>query len=260
MIGMYRRRDRVLSIASKQKTVIVSFDQTRFEGGVAQSSDPAKCINILAGRNHQPLLMPRGYAETYGLIFPAEHPVIVQLSTASRHAVPSWNRTLVCSVQDALRAGADAVSMHLAIGNEFEEKMLQDFSTICEDARAVGLPVLLSIFAKGDRIVQEYDRALIADSISLGGEIGADIIAVPFSGHAESFARAVSESTAPVLLTGTHGAPSFDAYCASVEQGLACGAQGVIVPFQILPEEEMETALNTLYALAKIDDQQGDDV
>ena len=250
MIGIYRKRERLLA-SSTEKSVIVSLEYMKNESGTANNACPSGCIERIAAHNIQSLLLPSGYARTYGLTLPATLPMIVQLSNASRHAVPAWNRTVVCSALEALRTGADAVEFQLAIGNEYEEKMLHDFSTISEEAHSFGLPVLLSIFAKGDRIVQEYDRALIADSIYLGGELGADIVAVPYSGDNQSFSQAIGGCPSPVLLTGTHGAKTFDAYCNAVENGFKCGAEGVIVPSQLLPENDEISALNKLQELAK---------
>lgn len=250
MIGIYRKRERLLASAT-EKSVIVSLEYIKNEGGPSTNAYPSSCIERIAEHNIQSLLLPSGHARTYGLSIPATLPMIVQLSNVSRHAVPSWNRTIVCSALEALRTGADAVELQLAIGNEYEEKMLQDFGTISEEAHSLGLPVLLSIFAKGDRIVQEYDRALIADSIYLGGELGADIVAVPYSGDNQSFSQAISGCPSPVLLTGTHGAKTFDAYCNAVENGLTCGSEGVIVPYQLLPENDEIAALSRLQELAK---------
>ncbi|MEZ0575825.1 class I fructose-bisphosphate aldolase [Halodesulfovibrio aestuarii] len=252
MIGIYRRREHLLSTDNKSKPVIVSFEQSRMDGGFSSSASIPACVEAISKHPLTSLIVSSGFARTYGLTFPASLPLIIQLSTASKHAVPAWNRSIVCSVLEALRSGAGAVALQLAIGNEYEEKMLQDFGNISEEAHSYGLPVLLSIFAKGDRIVQEYDRALIADSISLGSELGADVIAVPYSGHQESFAQAVGDSTAPVLLTGTHGAATFGSYCKSVENGLACGADGVIVPFQILPQNEQVTSLERIQSIATL--------
>lgn len=261
MIGMYRRRERLLSTENKSKPVIVSFEQSRMDGGFTSSVSASACAEAISKHPLNSLLVSSGFARTFGLTFPATLPLVVQLSTASKHAVPSWNRTVVCSVLEALRGGADAVALQLAIGNEYEEKMLQDFGSISEEAHSYGLPVMLSIFAKGDRIVQEYDRALIADSIGLGSELGADIVAVPYSGHEESFTQAVGESTAPVLLIGTHGATNFDSYCKSVEEGLACGAEGVIVPFQILPSDGQIAGLERIQSLATLpEESQEEDV
>lgn len=250
MIGMFRRRERLLPTESNAKSVIVSFEQSRLDGGLTPQATASTCIDAVSQHSIQSLLVPCGLARTYGLTVPASLPLIIQLSTASKHAVPSWNRTVVCTVLEALRAGADAVALQLAIGNEYEEKMMQDFCSISEEAHSYGLPVLLSICAKGDRIVQEYDRALIADSISFGSELGADIVAVPYSGHQPSFAQAVNESTAPVVLAGTHGAANFDAYCKSVEAGIAAGAEGVIVPFQLLSQENPVEGLERIQSLA----------
>ncbi|WP_066853332.1 beta/alpha barrel domain-containing protein [Halodesulfovibrio spirochaetisodalis] len=252
MLGMYRRRERLLVTENKSRSVILSFEQTRMESGFPAAASAAACVEVVDTQTIQSALVSNGFARTFGVTMPPSLPLIVQLATASKHAVPSWNRTVVCTVLEALRSGADAVALQLTIGNEYEEKMLQDFGSISEEAHSYGLPVLLSIFAKGDRIVQEYDRALIADSILLGGELGADIVAVPYSGHAESFAQAVGESTAPVLLTGTHGAANFDGYCKSVEGGLNCGAEGVIVPYQILPQDDLKGSLDRIQAIAAI--------
>ncbi|SIN88092.1 class I fructose-bisphosphate aldolase [Halodesulfovibrio marinisediminis] len=259
MIGMYRRRERLLSTENNSKPVIVSFEQSRMDGGFTSSVSASACVDTISKHPLNSLLVSGGFARTYGLTFPSSLPLVVQLSLASKHAVPSWNRTVVCSVLEALRSGADAVALQLAIGNEYEEKMLLDFGSISEEAHSYGLPVLLSIYAKGDRIVQEYDRALIADSIMLGSELGADIIAVPYSGHPESFAQAITEASAPVLLTGTHGAATFDGYCTSVENGLACGADGVIVPFQILPKDKQIESLERIQSIAKLPEESKED-
>lgn len=259
MIGMYRRRERLLSAENNVRPVLVSFEQSRMDGGFSASTSAVGCAEVISKHPLNSLLVSSGFARTYGLTFPSSLPLIVQLSSASKHAVPSWNRTVVCSVLEALRSGAEGVALHLAIGNEYEEKMLQDFGTISEEAHSYGLPVLLSIYAKGDRIVQEYDRALISDSILLGSELGADIIAVPYSGHQDSFAQAIGEATAPVLLTGTHGATSFDAYCSAIENGLSCGADGVIVPFQVLPAEGQIEALERIQSIARLPEEPAKD-
>lgn len=251
MIGIYRKRERLLA-SSTEKSVIVSLEHMKNEGGTATTACPSSFLERIATHSVHSFLLPIGHAKAYGLNIPAELPIIVQLSNASRHALPSWNRTVVCSVLEALRTGADAVELQLAIGNEFEEKMLQDFGSVSEEAHSLGLPVILSIFAKGERIVQEYDRSLIADCIQLGGELGADIVAVPYSGDNASFSQAVSRCSSPVLLTGTHGAKNFDAYCKAVENGFNCGVEGVVVPYQLLPENDEIAALTKLQKLAEI--------
>ena len=169
--------------------------------------------------------------------------LIVHLSAGTRHGLPSYNKALVCSVPEALRLGADMVSMHINIGNDLEDRMLSDLGACVEDAHQLGLPILAMIYARGGQIVNEKDPALVAHSIRIGAELGADVIKVPYSGHQQSFARAVAGCPAPVVIGGGPRNGDFKHFLRSVREVLDAGAAGVCIGRNIFQQDNPAKAL-----------------
>ena len=91
-------------------------------------------------------------------------------------------KTLVGSVTDALKIGADAVSVHVNLGDETEPQMLADLGALCSEANEWGMPVLAMMYARGPKIENEYDPGIVAHCARVGVELGADIVKVNYTG------------------------------------------------------------------------------
>lgn len=245
MTGVPRRLQRFFA-APSGRCLLLALDHGAAEGltpGVARTPE---ILAGLAGRSAQAVVLHKGLARAHVLDLPPAVQLVVQLSAGTKHGLPGYGQSLVCSVQEAARLGADAVSLHVNIGNDLEDRMLADLGAVTEEARLLGLPVLAVIYARGGQIVQELDPSLIAHCVRLGGELGADLVSAPFSGDPESFALAVQSCPAPVLAAGGPRQPDFDAFLAMTAKALACGAAGVGVGRNIFQQPDPLACLDRL--------------
>ena len=247
MTGIHRRLSRFFDPASG-RTVILPLDHGVGEGMLPGLEAVGGLLEMVKGRGVQGVLLNKGSARAHGASLPAWTNMVVQLSGGTKHALPPYGRTVVCSVAEALRLGADAVSLQINVGNDFEDRMLSDFGAMADDAHLHGLPVLAVIQPRGGHIVNELDPSLISHCIRLGSELGADITGVPYPGDAESFAAAVAGSDVPVVVTGGPGRGDFGRFVADMREALACGAAGLCVGRNIFQNPDPGQALDQLIA------------
>lgn len=66
--------------------------------------------------------------------------LIIHLSGSTSLSPTPNAKTIVCSVEEALKLGADAVSIQVNLGNGDEKEMLNDFGVVSYDARNWGMP------------------------------------------------------------------------------------------------------------------------
>jgi len=108
----------------------------------------------------------------------------------------------VCSVEEAIKLGADAISIHVNLGNGYEKEMLKDFGRISYEARMWGMPLLAMIYPRGENITSEFDVEVIRHAARVGDEMGADIVKVSYTGSSETFRQVVSGCSIPVVIAG----------------------------------------------------------
>jgi class I fructose-bisphosphate aldolase len=149
--------------------------------------------------------------------------------------------------------------MHLNIGNDLEDRMLADLGALTDEAHLLGLPVMAVLYAVGGQIVQELDPSLVAHCIRLGGELGVDLIGVPYSGDAESFGAAAAASPAPVVIVGGQSRPDFDSFLGMAAEALDAGAAGVAVGRNIFQNPDPLARLDQLAALVHSAGPSGED-
>jgi class I fructose-bisphosphate aldolase len=248
MTGIFRRLGRLFDPVSG-RAVILPLDHGVGEGMLPGLEAVGRLLGMLDGRNVQGVVLNKGPARAHGAVLPLNVSVIVQLSGGTKHALPPYGRTVVCSVSEALRLGADAVSLQINVGNDQEDRMLADFGAMADDAHQAGLPVLAIIQPRGGHIVNELDSSLISHCIRLGSELGADLTGVPYSGDPESFAEAVESSDAPVLVTGGPGRGDYPRFLSAMEEALKCGAAGLCVGRNIFQSQDPGEALDQIIAL-----------
>ncbi len=248
MIGIYRRLGRLFDPVSG-RALILPLDHGVGEGMIPGLEAVGKLTEMVRGRNVQGVVLNKGPARTHGAGLPLGLSLIVQLSGGTKHALPPYGRTVVCSVGEALRLGADAVSLQINVGNDLEDRMLADFGAMADEAHLAGLPVLAIIQPRGGHIVNELDASLISHCIRLGSELGADIVGVPYSGDPESFSNAVASSDAPVVVTGGPGRGEFSRFLADIAEALDCGAAGLCAGRNIFQNDDQGAALDQVAAL-----------
>ena len=248
MIGCVRKVSRLFDPASG-RAVLLPLDHGVGEGMLPGFEDIPGLVAMIREFPVQGVVLNKGPLRAFLSEIPAGMQAVGQLSGATRHAVPSYARSLLCSTHEALRLGADLVAVQVNIANDLEDRMLADLGMVCDDAHNLGAPVLAVIQPKGDRIVNETDPSLICHCIRLGAELGADVVGVPYSGDAASFSRACAAVSPPVVITGGPSRPDFASFLAMVEQALSAGAAGTCVGRNVLQQADPREALGRLVAV-----------
>ena len=175
--------------------------------------------------------------------------LIVHLSAGTRLSLHPLAKTLVCSVEEALKVGADAVSVHVNVGNNHDGEMLKDLGAVAHTASEWGMPLLAMIYPRGERIKDEYDPESVMHAARLGAELGADIVKVSYTGSPESFRRVVEGCHVPVVIAGGPKMDSDRDILEMVRGAMDAGAMGISIGrnvFQHARPDRMVKALSMI--------------
>lgn len=248
MTGCKRRLQRLMDPTSG-KTVLLPMDHGASEGMLAGLEDTGTFLRSVRTAPINGVVLHKGMTRAFGPDLSPNTNLIVHLSAGTKHGLPAYNKALVCSVQEAIRLGADCLSVHINIGNDLEDRMLSDLGAVTDEAHQLGMPVLAMIYARGGQIVNELDPVLINHSIRIGAELDADMIKVPYSGDPESFSRAVSGCPVPVVIGGGPQKDSFEELLDQVREALNTGIAGVSIGRNVFQHPEPLQAIEAIAAL-----------
>ena len=237
MNGTNRRLKRLFDKESGN-SLILALDHGANEGMIDGLGSIQSILESLPASGVQGVILNKGLARHYGHLVPEDVNLIIQLNAGTRHGSPSYNKNLVCSISEALRLGADAVSMHVNIGNDLEDRMLVDLGEITNEAHLLGIPVLATVLAKGSQIVNEHDSSLVAHCIRIGAELGPDIVAVSYPSNGDTFQKAVAASPIPVLVTGGPLGQNLEGALNNTAKGLEAGCRGFCIGRNIFQTEK----------------------
>jgi fructose-bisphosphate aldolase/2-amino-3,7-dideoxy-D-threo-hept-6-ulosonate synthase len=114
----------------------------------------------------------------------------------------------VGEVEEALRHGADAVVVFVALGGESEPDMIRFVAGVGEDCHRLGIPFIAeaefpTTYAPLEELTDQYGTEYLLRNVRLCAELGADIVKTNWSGDQESFGRIVAATSGvPVVLAG----------------------------------------------------------
>ncbi len=248
MIGVFRKTERLFHPVSK-RTVLVPLDHGMSEGMILGLDNLGSLLESIAAVPIQGVVLHKGMAMSHLSSIGADRMLIIHLSAGTRHAIPSYARAIVGSVTEALRLGADMVSVQVHLGNDLEDRMLADLGMVLDEAHGLGVPVLAMIYARGGQIVNETDPSLVAHCIRVGAEMGADVIKVAYSGHGPTFARAVAACPVPVVVSGGPKTNDTKGLFRFLQEALDAGAAGVCVGRNVFQSDDPVAMLADICAL-----------
>jgi class I fructose-bisphosphate aldolase len=199
-------------LAGTGKFVILPVDQG-FEHGPARSFapnppayDPRYHFQLAIDAGCNAYAAPLGFLEAGAREFAGRIPLILKLNSHDlladeKDPVPA----VTGSVADALRLGCLAVGFTIYPGSEHRFDMYEQIRAIAEDAKSVGLAVVIWSYARGSSLSKEGETAIdvIGYAAQIAAQLGAHIIKIKLpSAHIEQPAAAkVYESKAIPIAT-----------------------------------------------------------
>ncbi|RLI86474.1 MAG: fructose-bisphosphate aldolase [Candidatus Altiarchaeales archaeon] len=228
MIGKQIRMERIINRESR-KTVIVPIDHGVSVGPIPGLEDIEKTINDIAEGGANAVLMHKGIVRAGHRGYGKDVGLIVHLSAGTSLSQYPNNRVQVTSVKEAVRLGADAVSVHVNVGSENESEMLRNLGMVAEKCNEYGMPLLAMMYARGKKIENEHDVKYIKHVARIGAELGADIIKTVYTGNKRTFKEVINGCPVPVVIAGGPKIDSEDDLLRMIEDAMDCGAIGVSI-------------------------------
>ena len=237
MIGKQIRMERIID-RNTSRTVIVPMDHGVSSGPIYGITDLRDAIEQVVRGGANAIVEHKGMVGAGHRRSGKDIGLIIHLSASTSLSPYPNTKTLVCTVEEALRLGADAVSIHVNIGDEMERQMLSDFGMVSSRAREWGIPLLAMIYPRGEKIANEYDPGVLKHAARLGAELGADIVKISYSGSVESFREVIAGCRVPVVIAGGEKMESNKQILETVRGSIDAGGSGVSIGRNIFQHQD----------------------
>jgi fructose-bisphosphate aldolase / 2-amino-3,7-dideoxy-D-threo-hept-6-ulosonate synthase len=228
MIGKKIRMERIMDRRSGNM-VIVPLDHGVTVGPIQGLENLVAVVDDVARGGANAVLMHKGMVGKGHRGFGGDIGLIVHLNGSSCVAPDPNNKIMVTSVKEAVRIGADAVSIHVNVGADKEHKMLQDLGMVAEQCNEYGIPLLAMMYPRGHDIKNPTDAKYVKHVARLGAELGADIIKTLYTGDKKSFMEVVEGCPCPIVIAGGPKMDSEEELLKMVEDAIECGAKGISI-------------------------------
>jgi class I fructose-bisphosphate aldolase len=239
MVGKRIRMERIIN-RQTGRTVIVPMDHGISVGPIPGLIDMKTTVNAVASGGANAVVEHKGLVSAGHRGGGPDIGLIIHLSASTSMSPYPNSKTIICSIEEAIKLGADAVSIHVNLGDGNEREMLSDFGRIAYEARNWGMPLLAMIYCRGEKISDEYDPKCIRHAARLGNEIGADIVKVPYTGSVETFRQVVEGCDIPVVIAGGPKMDSDRDILEMVKGAIDAGSSGVSIGRNIFQHARVE--------------------
>jgi fructose-bisphosphate aldolase/2-amino-3,7-dideoxy-D-threo-hept-6-ulosonate synthase len=247
------KRARLTRIGTDGQYVIVPMDHGITMGAVKGLKDIESTIDAVTRGGADAVLTQRGIADR---VHPNTNDAgyIAHLNGSTTIGPDENDKRTTGTVEDAIRAGADAVSFHINVGSTYEREQIEELSALTSEADRYGLPVLAMAYARGPEIDSEADdyNQAVGHAVRLAEELGSDVVKTGYTGDAESFQHVVESTSLPVVIAG--GAKGTDEETLDMVRGaMDAGAAGVSMGRSIFQHDEPEKIARAVAAVVHDD-------
>ena len=145
------------------------------------------------------------------------------------------------SVEEAVKLGADAVSIGFLFGNSDERQitLLGSTGVFVEECLEWGVPLFIHAYPRGEEIPKNewYTAERVKYAARAAAELGADYIKTSYTGDIESFRSVVETCPVPIIQAGGPKVDDDLKFLRMIEDSIKAGAIGVAVGRNLFSHE-----------------------
>ena len=180
---------------------------------------------------------------------PTKVGLLVHYSASTSLSMSPNRKMLTGSVEEALRLGADGVSLHVNIGGKEEPEMLEQLGRIADNCQKWSMPLLAMMYPRGENIKNPHDPEIVAHVSRIGAECGADIVKTLYTGDVDSFSKIVKSTPVPIVIAGGPKAKTDMDVLQMTDDAMKAGAKGVTYGRNIFEHKEPTKMTRALAAI-----------
>jgi len=246
MIGKQIRMERIID-RNTGKMVVVPMDHGTTIGPIRGLEDMRETVSKVVNGGANAILMHKGMVEAGHRRGGRDVGLVIHLSAGTTLSPDPNTKVPVCTVEEAIKLGADAVSIHVNVGAETDADMLRHFGAVSDACRSWGMPLLAMVYTRGPKIESEFDVKYVKHAARLGAELGADIVKVNYTGSPDTFRQVITGCPVPVVIAGGEKVETDEELLTMVAGALEAGAAGASIgrnAFQHVDPEGMVRAIS----------------
>jgi len=235
-IGKRIRIDRIMD-RNTRKTVIIPMDHGLTVGPIKGLDDMKTTVNRVAEGGANAVLLHKGIIRAGYRGYGRDIGLIMHLSGSTALGPDPNAKVQVADVVEAIKLGADAVSVHINVGSNTEQeqlKFLGQTAEICEDW---GMPLIAMMYPRGEKIKNEFDVEVVKFAARIGAELGADIVKTNYTGSEDTFREVVKGCSVPVVMAGGPKTKTDEEFCQMVHSSIRAGGAGAATGRNVFQHE-----------------------
>ncbi|ALG09969.1 2-amino-3,7-dideoxy-D-threo-hept-6-ulosonate synthase [Kibdelosporangium phytohabitans] len=233
-----------LSRPRDDRYLFVPLDHSMADGPITDEADFNQLVSDISLGGADAIVVHKGRSRTIEPELLGGCALIVHLSASTDHAVDSDAKVLVSDVEEALRLGADAVSVHVNVGSDTEAIQLAALGAVASACDQWGVPLLAMIYLRGPRVIHPNSPQQLSHMVSIAADMGADLVKTVLAAPIERMTEVTAASPLPVVVAGGdgHDMSLFDFATAA----MAVGCHGLAVGRRVFTDDTPRRVVHQL--------------
>jgi fructose-bisphosphate aldolase / 2-amino-3,7-dideoxy-D-threo-hept-6-ulosonate synthase len=244
VLGKDVRLNRILN---KGKMLCVPMDHGISSGPLDGIKDISKFIYDTESSGLTCILVNKGIIKI--LSRPINIGLIAHMSGSTSLGPDPNKKVLLGSVKEAIRLGADAVSLHINIGSKEEPMMLYSLGLIADECNEWSIPLIAMMYPRGENIKNPLDSTIISHAARIGAEAGADVIKTLYTGNIDTFKEVVKSCPVPIVIAGGPKSKTTYDVLKMCYDAIQAGAKGVTFGRNIFENPNPNKIINALHEI-----------
>ena len=236
-----------LSRPGDGRFLFVPLDHSVSDGPVASVTGFRQLVQDITDGGADGIVVHKGRARIIPPSLLTRCALVVHLSASTAHAPDTNAKVLVGDVEEVVRLGADAVSVHVNIGSDTEAAQLADLGAVAAACDRWGMPLVAMVYPRGPRVSDPTEPELLAHVVNIAADLGVDIVKTLLATPAERMADVVASSPLPIIVAG--GGSSEKNLLEFATSVLSTGCRGLAVGRRVFTSPAPRRVVQELAAI-----------
>ncbi len=207
--------------------LVVPLDHPMSTGPITSDGNLDRLVGAIADSGADAVVLHKGAVRRIRAERFRDVALIIHLSAGTAIGPDPDAKYLVATVEEALRLGADAVSVHVNAGSATEARQIGDLARTAEACDRWGIPLLAMVYCRGPAIRDGRAPSLVARAAAVATELGADLVKTALPVAPEAMAEVLGACPVPILAAGGPATTGLDAILRHLAAAVRAGAGGI---------------------------------